>query len=155
MQSTQTFRSLEDSLPLCIILINTLASPHLTTSRTHAGLAYSLLAHIPPVFALYTGFFPTLVYTFFGTSRQMSFGPEAMASMLVGATVHDTVVRMVSSTELPLVLNDPNELMKYATVVSFVVGAVTLVLGICRLGEYLGLGSIYRALRHASACVQA
>jgi SulP family sulfate permease len=47
------------------------------------GLAYAMLAGLPPVFGLYASLIPTILYGIFGSSRQMSVGPVAMSSLLV------------------------------------------------------------------------
>jgi SulP family sulfate permease len=46
-------------------------------------MAYGLLAGIPPIYGLYAGIVPLLLYAFFGTSRQLSVGPVALVSLLV------------------------------------------------------------------------
>lgn len=38
------------------------------------GLAYSLLASLPPWYGLFTAFFPVIIYFFLGTSRHISVG---------------------------------------------------------------------------------
>jgi SulP family sulfate permease len=47
------------------------------------GMAYGLLAGLPPIYGLYAGIVPLLLYAFFGTSRQLSVGPVALVSLLV------------------------------------------------------------------------
>jgi SulP family sulfate permease len=47
------------------------------------GMAYALLAGMPPIYGLYAGIVPLLLYAFFGTSRQLSVGPTALVSLLV------------------------------------------------------------------------
>ena len=47
------------------------------------GMAYGLLAGLSPIYGLYAGIVPLLLYAFFGTSRQLSVGPVALVSLLI------------------------------------------------------------------------
>ena len=49
------------------------------------GMAYALIAGLPPVYGLYAALTPQIVYTIMGTSRQLAVGPVAMDSLLVAA----------------------------------------------------------------------
>jgi SulP family sulfate permease len=51
------------------------------------GMAYAILAGMPPVYGLYASIVPLLIYAIFGTSRQLAVGPVAMVSLLVVAGV--------------------------------------------------------------------
>jgi hypothetical protein len=51
------------------------------------GMAYALIAGLPPIYGLYAALVPLVVYALFGTSRQLAVGPVAMVSLLVAAGV--------------------------------------------------------------------
>ena len=52
------------------------------------GLSYSVLAGMPPVYGLYTASFACFVYAILGTSKQLSMGPMAITSLLIGSSMH-------------------------------------------------------------------
>ena len=48
------------------------------------GMSYALVANLDPVYGLYCATIPLIVYSFFGTSRQLSMGPVAIVSLIIG-----------------------------------------------------------------------
>ena len=86
------------------------------------GMAYAMLAGMPAIYGLYASIVPLIVYSIFGTSRQLAVGPVAMVSLLVAAAI--------SSLEI----TDPNEYVQAALLLSLMIGLIQFILGIVRLG---------------------
>ena len=51
------------------------------------AMAYAMLAGVPPIYGLYAGLVPLLIYALLGSSRQLSIGPVAVSSILVLAGI--------------------------------------------------------------------
>lgn len=86
------------------------------------GMAYAMIAGLPPVYGLYAAIFPQLVYAIFGTSRQLAVGAVAMDSLLVAAGIS---VIATAGTENYIAL---------AILLAFMMGVIQLVLGVFRMG---------------------
>ncbi|MBW2732661.1 MAG: solute carrier family 26 protein [Deltaproteobacteria bacterium] len=86
------------------------------------GMAYALLAGLPPIIGLYASIIPLAIYALFGTSRQLAVGPVAMVSLLV-ATGVGAIAQPGSS-----------EFIAYAILISLMVGVIQLAMGVFRLG---------------------
>ncbi len=86
------------------------------------GMAYAMIANLPPVYGLYAAIFPLLVYLFLGTSRQLAIGPVAMDSLLVAAGLGALAITSVENY------------IAMAIFLAFMVGAIQLFLGLCRMG---------------------
>jgi SulP family sulfate permease len=51
------------------------------------GMAYALIAGLPPIYGLYAALVPVLIYPFIGTSRHMAVGPTALIALLMAAGI--------------------------------------------------------------------
>lgn len=86
------------------------------------GMAYAVIAGIPPVYGLYASIVPLIIYALFGTSRQLSVGPVAMVAILVAAGVGQYA--------------EPGSerFVNMAIMTAFGVGIVMLLMGSLRMG---------------------
>lgn len=51
------------------------------------GMAYAVIAGVPPIYGLYAGVIPLLVYPLLGTSKNLSVGPVAVDMLIIAAGV--------------------------------------------------------------------
>ena len=86
------------------------------------GMAYAMLAGLPPIYGLYASLIPLILYAIFGTSRQLSVGPVAMVALMVAAGV--------STIAEP----GTDEYITTAILLALMIGAIQLCMGIFRLG---------------------
>lgn len=86
------------------------------------GMAYAMIAGLPPVFGLYAALMPQIIYAFMGTSRQLAVGPVAMDSLLVAAGLG------------ALSLSSLESYIAMAVFLALFMGAIQLLLGMVRLG---------------------
>ncbi|XP_073336919.1 prestin [Pagrus major] len=106
------------------------------------GLAYAMLAAVPPVYGLYSSFYPVLLYTFFGTSRHISIGTFAVISLMIGGVA----VREAPDSMFMLPANGSNmsaivdvaardaKRVQVAVVLTTLVGIIQFVFGLLRFG---------------------
>jgi len=86
------------------------------------GIAYAIIAGLPPIYGLYTALIPQIVYAFLGTSRQLAVGPAAMDSLIVASGIG---LLAAMGTEHFIVL---------AILLAFMVGFFQFLFGIFHLG---------------------
>lgn len=86
------------------------------------GLAYALIAGLPPQVGLYASIVPVLAYAVFGSSRQLAVGPVAIISLMTATALGR------------LYEQDTSAYLAGAAVLALLVGLVHLILRFGRLG---------------------
>ena len=89
------------------------------------GIAYAMIAGLPPIYGLYTAMTPQVIYAIFGTSRQLSVGPTAMDSLIVAAGITSIATVGAAGTE---------NYIAAAIMLAFIMGLMQLAFGIFKLG---------------------
>ncbi|KAI5365930.1 Putative SLC26A/SulP transporter, STAS domain, sulfate anion transporter, STAS domain superfamily [Septoria linicola] len=98
------------------------------------SMAYAQLANLPVEYGLYSSFMGVLIYWFFATSKDITIGPVAVMSTIVGNIVASVAAK------------DPSiEGHVVASALAVIVGAIVCFLGLIRMGwivEVISLASI-------------
>ncbi|PKY04883.1 putative sulfate transporter [Aspergillus campestris IBT 28561] len=87
------------------------------------GMAYAKLAELPVEFGLYSSFMGVLIYWFFATSKDITIGPVAVMSTLVGTVVLDAKEKM---PDVP-----PHVV---ASAMAVICGGIVCFMGLIRIG---------------------
>lgn len=93
------------------------------------GMAYAVIAGLPPIYGLYAGLVPLFIYPVFGTSRHISIGPVAIDMLILAAGLGF------------LAGNDPTEKITFAILIAFMTGIFQIIMGILKLGFVFNLFS--------------
>ncbi|MBN1550330.1 solute carrier family 26 protein [bacterium] len=86
------------------------------------GMAYAMLAGLPPVIGLYASTIPLIVYALLGSSRHLAVGPVAMISLLVTVACSK------------LTSPGTHEYLSLVLLLAFMVGSLQFLLGIFKMG---------------------
>uniref|UniRef100_A0A8C7YSG2 Solute carrier family 26 member 6, like 1 n=1 Tax=Oryzias sinensis TaxID=183150 RepID=A0A8C7YSG2_9TELE len=105
------------------------------------GMAYALLASVPPVFGLYSSLYPTLIYFIFGTSRHISIGTFTILSIMVGSVterlapdVNFTIRNGTNVTEEVDIATRDLYRVQVAAATTVLGGLIQLFLGVVKFG---------------------
>ncbi len=89
------------------------------------GMAYAMIAGMPPIYGLYASLVPPFIYALTGTSRQLAVGPVAMDSLLVAAGIG------------ALHLAGIEDYIEAILFLTLLIGSVQLLLGILKMGFFV------------------
>ncbi len=85
------------------------------------SMAYAMLAGMPPIYGLYAGLVPLVVYAVLGTSRHLASGPVAVDMIIVGAGVG-------------AVAGSRGEHIELVVLVVAITGLIEIAMGVLRFG---------------------
>ncbi len=86
------------------------------------GMAYAMLAGLPPQVGLYASILPLVLYAALGTSRALAVGPVAMVSLLVATGLG------------PLAAQGSHDYIAAALALALMIGLIQTLMGVVRLG---------------------
>ncbi|MED5388656.1 MAG: sulfate permease [Pseudomonadota bacterium] len=119
---------------------DTLAAIIVTILLVPQGLAYAMLAGMPPETGLYASILPLIFYALFGTSRTLSVGPAALTSLIT------------ASAAGTLAQGDPQLFIQAAIGMGLLSGLFLVAMAILRLGWLTNLLSHPVIIGFVSGC---
>jgi high affinity sulfate transporter 1 len=96
----------------------------LTALLVPQGMAYAELAGLPPITGLYTSILCLVAYAIFGPSRILVLGPDSSLGPMIAATI----IPIVGAN------GDPQRAVALASMLALLVGVMTVLAGIGKLG---------------------
>ena len=126
-----------------VLRTDVIAGLTVATILVPQAMAYAELAGLPPVYGLYAAFLPPAVAALFGSSRHLSTGPVAIASLISATTVQGLAPE---SGELYIA---------YSLALGLLVGLIRIALGALRLGLLIDLlsGPVVVGFTNAAAFI--
>uniref|UniRef100_A0A8D2KQP5 Solute carrier family 26 member 9 n=1 Tax=Varanus komodoensis TaxID=61221 RepID=A0A8D2KQP5_VARKO len=128
------------------ILPDVLGGVSAGTIQVPQGMAFALLANLPPVNGLYSSFFPLITYLFLGGIPQMVPGTFAVISIIVGNVCHE----LAPDSEFQYFNHTSNETMTNNTAmeaarleISATLACLTAIIQICLGFVQFGFVAIY------------
>ena len=91
------------------------------------GMAYAMLADLPPQIGLYACVLPLILYALFGSSRYLAVGPVAIVSLLTAASIHQ------------FGNGDPARALTIAVALALLVGVMQVAMGLLKMGFLVNL----------------
>ena len=131
MKSAPTWHRLIPSLPILewgrgydrnTLTSDLMAALIVTVMLIPQGLAYALLAGLPPEVGLYASIAPLVLYAILGTSRVLAVGPVAVVSLMTASAIGQHAVA------------GSQEYWSVAITLAFMSGSMLLLMGVLRLG---------------------
>jgi len=96
----------------------------LTALLVPQGMAYAELAGLPPITGLYTSILCLVGYAVFGPSRVLVLGPDSSLGPMIAATI----IPIVGAN------GDPQRAVALASMLALLVGVMTVLAGVAKLG---------------------
>ncbi|MEM7484305.1 MAG: solute carrier family 26 protein [Bacteroidota bacterium] len=89
------------------------------------GMAYAMIAGMPPIYGLYAALVPQFIYALTGTSRQLAVGPVAMDSLLVAVGIGALQLSKIEDYIVAVIF------------LTFIIGGIQLLLGFLKMGFFV------------------